>query len=358
MSSRRTPSAMHFTQPLIIIGLLCSPSQAGAPAFDVSEPTRSAVLEGMWNSLSELHTGSGTARWIMSGPGQREEREYSFTFDFDTGRSRVERSLERAKAGVCRIDSPEETIFYNPDAMLIERVGPQSDARVEGCEPFDARIISLLSLYDFIYESTFISSRDIINKMPEPRVNVREDGRYTITWESVKKTDASGKPLDHYTLDRQVVVVDALKRFLPERSEVWVGTGTSREIVGELYATTETKWDLALDAPVPSECSFKVYRGPVNGELRLAWKAVNEPINGREFTIDGLTAAAGTVVTNLRLGATIIESQIGGPPSRPIPRTETGARWRWILTITSIVFIMVMGIAVLLRNVCSRPFGH
>lgn len=356
MSSSRMLRSVLVARPLVIIGTLCSYVQANAPDGEVPEPTRSAVLDGMWNTLSELHTGSGTARWAMVGPEEREERSYSFTFDFDIGRSRVERRLGGAKAGVCRIDSPEETIFYNPEAMLIERVGPQSDLRVEGSEPFDARIISLLTLYDFRYGSTWESSRDLLSQMPEPRVNVRQDGRYMITWESVKKVDASGKPLDHYALDRQVVIVDALKRFLPERSEVWVGVGANREIVGELYATTETRWELALDAPVPIECSFKVFRGPVQGELRLAWKAVNKPVDRRAFTVDGIAAVAGTVVTNLRLGPTIVESQIGGPPSRPIPRTEVSTRWRWILTITSIVAFVIVGILVSLCNARSRPF--
>ncbi len=345
-------SGAALVTQLLLLGALFHAPRAYAEDAGSSDPDSSVVLDGMWSSLSELHTGSCTAKlsafWVA---GQLQEADYTLVFDFDAGCSRIDRRTASTGRVVTRIDRPEETIFHLAGSGIVEREPPRTEARVENEDPFDVRILGLISFGELMISNddstcrTWQRLRAHLDELAPPRVSAREQGLFAITWELTVPTGDRSHDGARYSLYRRVTLVDPGNRFLPIRTEIWNGAGPTREITGELYATTESKWGVIENVPVPTQCIYDILHSPKHAELRLDWTSVGAPVDLSAFTVEGLELPDDTVVVNERLGPPIIESMMS--PSAPGARSGS---WRWILTGVSIAALAAVFMAAAIRK--------
>lgn len=343
----------------MLVGLLIAAGPApahGAPADQEKASAKSDIstaLDGMWSTLSSLHTGAGAAECSSSfGSAQREEAVYSFIFDFDTGHSRVDRRFVASNRVVTRVDSPEETIFHLVGSHIVERERPVAGARIEGENPFDIRILSLISFGELLVSNddmtcrTWERFRAHLDEFPPPSVSEADDGLLAIKWEMVAPFEHPARPNYKHSLYRRVTFVDPRRRFVPMRTEVWDGFGPTTEIAGKLYSVTETKWETKEDVPVPIECIYDIVGAPKHAELRFDWKSIGGEIDPRAFTVAGLELPIDTLVIDDRLGTSIIESVIGRPSETATLPIGRQGRWRWLLTGVSVAVLIITVLAI------------
>ncbi|MGH7918180.1 MAG: hypothetical protein ACREQE_11970 [Candidatus Binataceae bacterium] len=317
------------------------------PGDALSDADARSVVDGMWGTLSSVHTGAGTAvfTWAYT-PESRRQADFEFVFDYDSGHARVDRRFADDNQPFIRIDSPEETIVYYAGSSIVDRKPPNSATSIEGEDPFDVRVLALIGFGDLTISNDDMTGliweqfRANLATYPPPRVTAAEGGRLAITWEKSFLADPPGGADHKYSLSKFTVFVDPREQFLPQRMEMFSGFGPAPQgIRGELYSVTETKWNVVDGVPVPVDCVYDIVGTTKHAELHLKWKAVNGPIDPRPFTIEGLDLPAGTMIINDRLGPSIVES-IVGRPSMDASVPSGGGAWRWTLTGASIAALV------------------
>lgn len=320
------------------------------------------VVDGMWNALSSIHSGKGRATYSRTyGPPDTHRAESLFQFDCDLGRSRVDMTFTATGQTRVRIDLPKETLLYLVGSRVVERHPPLAEPRADGENPFDARILGIVSFGEIAISNDDMTCRawdpfrNWLKTFPTPTVNDRGNGVFSITWQMSIPLDDPVADGAKYNLCKRVTLVDSRQQFVPTGTEIWDGFGATPEIVGELYGTTETRWADVGGAMVPVRCVYDVVGVPSkHAEIQLEWESVNARIEPVVFAKESLDLPRGTVIVDTRLGPNIVESVIGSESMRAAPVPAQTGIWRWAITALSVILISVLVVALLVRGRRSR----
>lgn len=304
------------------------------------------VLEALWSSRQDLHSGVCRAAWKLTGSKMSQDGEFAIFFDFDQQRMRTDWTDRKRDRRTSIALTPQEKLLFVSGSHIVERMAPTADVRVPDVYLIDLRLVGLLGLGEMQTGAEWEQMRERLRDAGPPRVFDEGAGIFRIVWVIVKRLDGDDGPYDQ--TERRTTWVDSARSFVPTRLEDAFGfSAPGTQSQPEPYAVTETEWVSLDDALVPARSVFTLPKSSKVVEMAFTWEQVNGPVADGVFSVEGLPAPRPATVVDSRLGADFIERVIG-QPRRGEPVGAPG-RWRWIATGASIVVLVAIVVVFLLR---------
>ncbi len=324
-----------------------------APAASSGAVKDGMALESMLSTRARLHSGVCRASWRWSTSSYQEEATWTIWFDYDKGFSRIDRDVPTRSRRVKRIDTPLEMIGYVEGGGGVICRDPPGGKAFAHAEPFDIRTVGLIQLISFQHEdATWQKWVDVVRREGAPEVSEDPDGKQRLAWDwGVREVKNEGGAFYHSR--RWILWIDPAQQFSPVRSEIWHGTGQTKEVRRKLVEVIEAEWTEKDGAMVPARCRWHDPTDGEEAELTFKWESINTPVPETLFRPEALGAPAGTYVVNRRLGKEFIESIIGAQP--PLVASWR-SNWRvWLVLANGIAIGLIAAVLIRRRRRLARP---
>lgn len=303
-------------------------------------------LAGMRDARERVRSGVCNVAVRKAGTNRKStsDGEYFFAFSLNDDCLRFDQRFGSRVTQYAR--NKRESMLHVAGSRGITKYAPDWKVSIPEAQPFDFRLIGLVSLAEFDYRCSYDDVRRFLEQRAQLSEVVREDATLCrLSW----KYDIQSSNLRH------TIWIDSSRGFSPVRTEV-IATHHPKDgpTITRNQAATKTDWQRVSDVWVPRRWSLSEGDGTLTLEATFDWKSVNEPIAEKLFQVEGLEAPDGTLVVNNRLGTPIVESTIGQTDARE-PGFGTLRGWRiWIIgAIVLVAFAVVLVLVLRRRMACA-----
>jgi hypothetical protein len=328
---------------------------AGEPKRDPKQLAQ-FLVNGYKAKRSSLQTGAfrahGTKFYKFDAEQLIYEIEIFSAFDIPKSLLRFDQlQTEKPRSGAAAKKSDEDggkfartpklsLFWHRGGAVLVERADEKLPPWVQ---PFDARCVGLMTMGSFSGEIDFNDICSHLDKSSYIEAAEEKPGLYRLSW------------LSPSAVVQTTVWLDEKRGFSPTRTELRaVDEIDGKKTVAELLEISASTYIEISGVWVPR--SFRLQRANENSlgfqvcEVAFDWDAVNQAIDEKTFTIEGLNMPRGSVVIDGRLPKPIILGLTGDVPF-PSPAEDVdlppASSNRWIAAIGGGTALLLVSFALL-----------
>lgn len=302
-ASRQDPGSFCFLLGMapgralmVIVSFLIFDVFVGAA---ISQDDVAFVIQGIRAGREKLYRGQFRAH----GHFRDRDRQLSNTssdvfsaFDYRSGNFRFDRRSGTGHGGQFARTPEAVSVFatYGDTAAIL----PPGERAPSWCKPFDARAVGLAYRHDFEHAASMEEILGHFTRHPG-KLASESNGVVELVWEV---------PLLPQGKHKRVLVCDSRKDYIPVQLTTW-NSGDKDGKIGS------SDWNVQVvpieinGVWVPAEVTIK--EKDRSEYYKLNWESVNQPLDDSVFSIDGFNLSGARIVTDSRLGPTIVVKKLG-----------------------------------------------